>query len=174
MLQCPVFVLFHGFASHSKLIYPLCVVSCASVIHIRIDNADANADADGHSTLPSFRYVTSLSFLAYNAGNVERNPLHTEETVYAMCLMSHWPLFSFQADLLRYMFDHLYDKQSDNHMIHPCAVDVASDPAKRASFPAPEEIRNIPATEPKRKWKKRMEQVCVCVWMCVCVCVWQS
>eukprot|EP00750_Incisomonas_marina_P028801 INCI694.2.p1 GENE.INCI694.2~~INCI694.2.p1 ORF type:complete len:1121 (+),score=165.55 INCI694.2:1292-4654(+) len=62
-------------------------------------------------------YVTSLSFLANTSTDV--NPRHTDETVYAMCLMSHWPLFSFQAQLLRFLFAHLYEKQVESNVLSP-------------------------------------------------------
>ena len=76
------------------------------------------------------RYVTSLSFLANT--NSDTNPQHTSETVFAMCLMSHWPLFSFQAHLLRYLFAHLYDSQANSNLLSPSFADVAA--VRRCAF----------------------------------------
>ena len=77
-------------------------------------------------------YVTSVSFLA-NA-SAETNPKHTDETVYAMCLLSHWPLFSFQSQLLCFLFEHLYDKQMASKLINPSFADLTIDPVGSIYF----------------------------------------
>ena len=77
-------------------------------------------------------YLTSVSFLANSS--IDTNPNHTDETVYAMCMLSHWPLFSFQSQLLSFLFEHLYDKQLKSKLINPSFAALTLDPV-RCPFP---------------------------------------